>query len=250
VRPPLVLAYHLIRAVDPAHDPHHLAVAPDAFRAQVRALQRRGYAFVTMAELGRRLDRARGLCALTFDDGAADELPALLAELGVPATLYVCPGLLGEPYPFLAREAGVRLLTAGELAALAARGDVELGSHTLRHTVLAAAGAAEARREMAASRQALQELAGAPVGTFAYPECGYSPACPAAARDAGYATAVTCGPRGSWTPYELRRVSVDALENRLSWALKSRDLWRHVWDSPPGRLARAAARPFRHGVLR
>jgi peptidoglycan/xylan/chitin deacetylase (PgdA/CDA1 family) len=248
VRPPLVLAYHVIADVQRADDPHNLAVAPGAFRAQVRALQARGYAFVTMAELGRRLTRARGLCALTFDDGSADEAPDLLAELGVPGTLYVCPGLLGASHPFLAAEAGVRLLSGEELAALGRRDDIELGSHTLRHTVLADADASLARREMAASKRALEELAGRPVTAFAYPDCGYSPACPAAARETGHLTAVTCGPRGHWAPYELRRVAIDALENRLTWGLKSRDLWRIAWSSPPGRLARAAARPFRHGA--
>jgi peptidoglycan/xylan/chitin deacetylase (PgdA/CDA1 family) len=246
----LILAYHAIGHVAREHDPHNLVVTPEAFREQVRALQRRGFSFVTMAELARRLPGDRRLCALTFDDGAADAVPDLLAELGVPGTLYVCPGLDGVPHPFLAPESGMRLMTRAELAAAGARPEVELGSHTLRHTVLATASADEARREMAASRRALEELAGAPVTSFAYPECGYSPPCPEIARETGYATAVTCGARGSLAPHELRRVSIDALENRLTWTLKSRDLWRHFWGSAPGRLARAAARPFRHGMLR
>lgn len=246
MRPPLILAYHVIGDVARKHDPHNLAVSADAFRAQVASLRARGYSFVSMAELGRRLPDARGLCALTFDDGADDELPGLLRELGVPGTLYVCPGLLGVPHPFLAPAAGVRLLTGEEITALGARGEIELGSHTLLHTALDAAGAEQARLEMTESKRALEALAGMEVTSFAYPNCGYSPACPAAARAAGYATAVTCGPRGSLAPFELRRVTVDALENRLTWALKSRDLWRLAWSSPPGRLARAAARPVRH----
>jgi peptidoglycan/xylan/chitin deacetylase (PgdA/CDA1 family) len=246
----LVLAYHVIGDVARAHDPHNLAVGEDAFRSQVRTLQRRGYAFVTMAELARRLPQggARKLCALTFDDGAHDRVPELLAELGVPGTLYVCPGLDGVPHPFMEAGSGVRLMTRAEIAALPEH--VEVGAHTLRHTVLADADAETARREMAECRTDLEALRGAPVTSFAYPECGYSPPCPEIARDVGYATAVTCGPRGSLAPHELRRVSIDSLENRLSWALKSRDLWRLAWSSPPGRLARVLARPFRHGMLR
>jgi peptidoglycan/xylan/chitin deacetylase (PgdA/CDA1 family) len=239
----LVLAYHVIGAVAREHDPHNLVVTPDAFAAQVEALRRRGWAFVPMSEL-----RPGKVCALTFDDGAHDEVPALLSALRVPATLYVCPGLLGEPHPFLARESGVRLMTADELSALPA--EIELGSHTLRHTVLDEASHEVALREMVDSKRALEELRGRPVTSFAYPECGYSPACPGAAREAGYATAVTCGSRGSLAPHELRRVAIDSLENRLTWALKSRDLWRLVFDSAPGRVARRAARPFRHGMLR
>ena len=139
-------------------------------------------------------------------------------------------------------------MTREEIAALPEH--VEVGAHTLRHTVLAEADADTARREMAECKADLEALRGVPVTSFAYPECGYSPPCPEAARETGYATAVTCGPRGSLAPHELRRVSIDSLENRLTWALKSRDLWRLVWDSPPGRLARVVARPFRHGMLR
>jgi peptidoglycan/xylan/chitin deacetylase (PgdA/CDA1 family) len=245
----LVLAYHVIGDVARAHDPHNLAVSESALRSQVQTLRRRGYAFVTMAELARRLPQgARKLCALTFDDGAHDRVPELLAELGVPGTLYVCPGLDGVPHPFLAAEAGVRLLTRAEIAALPEH--VEVGAHTLRHTVLADADAETARREMAACKADLEALRGRPVTSFAYPECGYSPPCPGVARETGYATAVTCGQRGSLAPHELRRVSIDALENRLTWALKSRDLWRVAYSSPPGRLARAVARPLRHGMLR
>lgn len=245
----LVLAYHVIGDVAREHDPHNLAVSERAFRSQVEALRGRGYVFVTMAELARRLPQgARKLCALTFDDGAHDRVPELLAELGVPGTLYVCPGLDGVPHPFMEAGSGVRLMTREEIAALPEH--VEVGAHTLRHTVLAEAVAETARREMAECKADLEALRGAPVTSFAYPECGYSPPCPAAALETGYATAVTCGPRGSLAPHELRRVSIDSLENRLTWALKSRDLWRIAWSSPPGRAARVLARPFRHGMLR
>jgi peptidoglycan/xylan/chitin deacetylase (PgdA/CDA1 family) len=239
----LVLAYHVIGRVAREHDPHNLAVTPEAFAAQVETLRGRGWAFVPMSELR----AGRKVCALTFDDGARDELPSVLSALGVPATLYVCPGLLGEPHPFLAPESGVRLMTHEELVALQS---VELASHTLRHTVLADASREAALREMVDSKAALEAISGKPVTSFAYPECGYSPACPDAAREAGYATAVTCGSRGSLAPYELRRVAIDSLENRLTWALKSRDLWRHVFDSRAGRAGRRVARPFRHGMLR
>jgi len=245
----LILAYHVVGDVAREHDPHNLAVTEAALTAQVSALKRRGYTFVTMAELARRLPQgARGLCALTFDDGAHDRVPELLAELGVPGTLYVCPGLDGVPHPFVAAEAGVRLMTREEIAALGEH--IEVGAHTMHHTVLADADSATARRELSDCKADLEDLRGLPVTSFAYPECGYSEPCPAIAREEGYATAVTCGARGSLAPHELRRVSVDALENRLTWALKSRDLWRLAWSSPPGRLARAAVRPFRHGMLR
>jgi peptidoglycan/xylan/chitin deacetylase (PgdA/CDA1 family) len=248
-----VLAYHGIGTLPRAQDPSNLYVTAAAFTAQVRDLQRRGYGFLTLSELVARLrgnlplDR---LCALTFDDGSEDNatvLPPLLERLGVPATLYVCPGLLGVAHPHLHAASGVRLADGAQLAALAARDDVELGSHTNAHMLLGEAGYDQALEEMTSSKAALEAITGAPVRTFAYPGCVYSSACPSAARAAGYESAVTCGMvRGSWQPFELARVSIDSLENRLTWELKKRDLWKDVHGAGPVRAARALVRPFRH----
>jgi peptidoglycan/xylan/chitin deacetylase (PgdA/CDA1 family) len=251
--PALILGYHGLRAVPAELDPHNLMLAPEAFAGHVRALARRGYRFVGLAELARTLAagaEVRGLCSLTFDDGTAelaDVLPRLLPELGAPATVFACPGLLGLAHPDLAPEAAVRLMDGDELRALARHPLVEVGSHTRRHTSLAGASEDEAFEEMAASKLALEQVVEAPVETFAYPGCSYSPACPGAAERAGYLAAVTCGPRGNWARYELRRETLDRLDGRLTLALKSRGWFWPLWRSPPGRLARRLARPARHG---
>jgi peptidoglycan/xylan/chitin deacetylase (PgdA/CDA1 family) len=236
-----------------ALDPSNLYVTAAAFTAQVRDLQDRGYGFLTLSELVARLTAGRsldGLCALTFDDGSEDNatvLPGLLERLGVPATLYVCPGLLGVAHPHMDPASQIRLADEAQLVALAARPDVELGSHTNAHVLLGDAAYGFALEEMTSSKAALEALAGKPVSTFAYPGCAYSSAAPAAARAAGYASAVTCGMvRGSWDPWELARVSIDSLENRVTWALKKRNRWKDVHGFGPVRAARALVRPFRH----
>ena len=251
---PLVLAYHGLGELPRRLDPHNLLVTPERFERQVRSLQRRGYEFVMLTELVRRLVASgppRGTCAITFDDGSADSasvLPDLLERLGVTATVFACPGLLGEPHPDFPVEAGMRLLDADELRLLASLPTFEIGSHTNRHTDLSAADEEKAYQELASSKAALEELTGGPVLSAAYPGCAYSPACPAAAARAGYLTAVTCGPRGDFSPYELRRESIDALDRRLTFALKSRGLFWPLWCSPPGRALRWAVRPIRHGT--
>ena len=233
-------------------DPHNLMVPPARFRGQMQALLRRGYRFVSLSEFGRELSvsvSGGGVCALTFDDGTVDNLEVvapLLTELGIPATVFVCPGLLGEPHFAMPARAGVRLLDAEELRALAASPLVEIGSHTNTHVDLSAASLEEAHGEMTSSKAALEELLQRPIHTFAYPKCCYSSACPDAARQAGYALAVTCGGLGGWRPYELTRESIDPLDGRLSFALKSRRLFRPLRESLPGRLARGAIRPLRH----
>lgn len=250
-RRPLVLGYHGIADVPLEHDPHNLMISPAAFRAQMEWLQERSYEFLTVSEFVRRLlagESLRGCCALTFDDGSEDgasTLPALLEELGIVGTLYVCPGLLGRPHPFLRPESGVRILTREELVEVSRLPVFEIGSHTNLHDDLANATAEDAYRELASSKEALEDLIGRPVETFAYPFCRYSPACPAAAERAGYSSAVTCEGRGGLVPFELGREAVSRLDGRLALALRRRGVYDSVFDSAPGRLFRGATRPVR-----
>ncbi|TMK97744.1 MAG: polysaccharide deacetylase family protein [Actinobacteria bacterium] len=252
MRPALVLAYHGLGTFPKTLDPHNLMLDPARFRRQVLTLMRRRYGFVTLSELVEHLDRGTppdGVCALTFDDGTADNvelLAPLLEELEIPATVFACPGLLGADHFAMPAAARVRLMDAGQLRALACSPLVDIGSHTSTHVDLSSATGEEAYEEMASSKRALEDLLQRPVNFFAYPKCGYSPSCPDAARRAGYLAAVTCAGLGGWRRFELTRVSIDSLDRRLSFALKSRGLFAPLRNSPPGKLARALARPLRH----
>jgi peptidoglycan/xylan/chitin deacetylase (PgdA/CDA1 family) len=244
LRPPLVLAYHAIGGVPRDQDPERLVVPEVSFVFQVNRLLARGYEFVTASGFARRLHDGsplQGICALTFDDGSVDNavvLPKLLERLGVPATLFVCPGLLGAPHPWLAPESGVRLMNEDELEQVSRRELVEIGSHTNGHMDMSSATGEEAYREMASSKQALEDRIGKTVESFAYPFGYYSRACPAAAERAGYTSAATCGLRGGWQPYELRRELIDRKDGPIVFALKNRGLFRPLVASPPARLRR------------
>jgi peptidoglycan/xylan/chitin deacetylase (PgdA/CDA1 family) len=253
MRSALVLAYHGLGSYPRELDPFNLMVEPERFLWQVSNLRRRGYRFVTLKALAAQLERPggvpKGLAALTFDDGSADNLTVLaplLAELEVHATVFACPRLLGRPHFAMPAQAGVKLMNADELRELASSPFVEIGSHTSKHTELSAATSDQAYAEMTRSKRELEELLQAQVDTFAYPKCGYSPDCPDAARRAGYAVAVTCGGLGGWRRWELARESIDSLDGRLTFALKSRKLFLPVRESHAGRAARRAVRPIRH----
>jgi peptidoglycan/xylan/chitin deacetylase (PgdA/CDA1 family) len=213
-------------------------------RAGVTSLLERGYEFVTAAEFTTRMTAGssmRGVASLTFDDGSEDNatvLPGVLADLGVPATLYVCPGQLGVPHPWLEPETGVRIMTADQLLETSRLDFIEIGSHTIRHADLAEADEKQAYREMAESKRVLEDMIGRPVPSFAYPYGHYSAACPPAARRAGYTSAATCGLRGGWRPYELQRELIGRGDWRVRFELKSRGIFRPLVDSPPMRLRR------------
>ena len=246
-----MLAYHCVTDAGGRHDPHNLAVTPGRFRHQVESLLARGYELVTVTDFARRLAESgppAGVCALTFDDGTDDDLLPLLGELGVPGTLFVCPGLLGEAHPWLPGS-GLRLMSGAALRDAAALPFVEVGSHTSTHANLAGATAEDAYRELHTSREELEELLGCAVTSVAYPSCHYSPACPAAAERAGYCCAVTCEGRGGWLPFELRREVIASWDGRLTFALKSRGLGHVAQRSALGKLALRARRVLaRQGV--
>jgi peptidoglycan/xylan/chitin deacetylase (PgdA/CDA1 family) len=249
---PLVLAYHGLADVPRHLDPDGLLVPPASFRRHVARLRRRGYRFVLQAEFAGRLSAGESLedtCSLTFDDAPADNattLMALLEELDLCATVFVCPGLLGQPYPFVEPDAGIRICTPEEIRGMAQNPRVEIGSHTRLHTALGDAGPAEAWAEMHGSREELERLVDVPVRSFAYPSGEYSPACPAAAERAGYTSAVAAGPRGRLAAFELVRASPSPGDGPLAFELKARGWFFAVRNSPPARLARWALRPLRY----
>lgn len=249
----LILAYHGVAPSDPGQDPHNLRVAPSRFRAQVELLLGAGFEMVTVAGLAERAAGGRpppGLAALSFDDGMEDNhsvLLPILREYGIPATVYVTTGLIGQANPWLAPESGARMMTEGELRDLAAAG-VELGAHTVTHPDMSLLDREACLREMVESRTALEPLAGAAVTTFAYPFCRYGQAAVAAAAEAGFLAAVTCEGRGGWSRYELRRAMITGKDGIPSFLLKASDAYQPLFDSQAGRLLRISTRAARARV--
>lgn len=114
---PTILMYH--RIASPPVDPWGLAVRPERFEQHLAAL-RRSRRPLPMSEFVAQLDRGTlpaDAVAVTFDDGYADNLNEArprLAAAGVPATLFLTTGFVGQPHDYwwdeLAR--GILLRTA------------------------------------------------------------------------------------------------------------------------------------------
>jgi peptidoglycan/xylan/chitin deacetylase (PgdA/CDA1 family) len=83
-----------------------------------------------------------------------------------------------------------RMLTAAELARMAASTSAEIGSHTMTHASLPASD--DLAYELARSREALSAHVGAPVDVIAYPSGHYDERVRAATADAGYVAAASC----------------------------------------------------------
>lgn len=245
-----ILCYHGVAESNSVADPHFLRVSPSAFRTQIELLRDAGFEFVTVAELAERAGGGTpppGLVALSFDDGMDDNhrvaLP-ILREYGLPATIYVATGLIGQPNPWIAPGAGTRMMTEEELLEVAAAG-IELGAHTVSHPDLSGLGMQDCLREMVDSRDALNRLTGKQVRTFAYPFCKYGAEALTAAREAGFEAAVTCHGRGSWAPLEMKRSMITGKDGLPSFVMKLAEIYDPLFESAPGRAARAGTRSSR-----
>ena len=251
----VILCYHGVGPSNAQRDPHFLRVSPSRFRAHVELLGDAGFDFVTVAELAQRAggrEPPPGLVAVSFDDGMDDNhavvLP-ILREYGVPATVYVATGFIGEPNPWIAADAGARMMTVPELCELVEAG-FELGAHTVTHPDLAELDFDGCLREMTESRETIERLTGAEVQTFAYPFCRYGPAARAAATQAGFIAAVTCHGRGSWDPLEMKRAMITGKDRLFSFVLKLADAYEPLFQSLPGRMARVSSRGARRAARR
>jgi len=165
-----VLLYHSISDRPPV-DQVRFTVSPARFEEHMRAIVGSGRVPLTISELAAALRGERQLPALavavTFDDGFADTPHAVqtLAEQGITSTVFVATGRLGGQRP---------ALPAGALRALLAIKGVELGAHTVSHPHLDELDIGEAWREIFDSKRVLEDHAGAPVRSFAYPHGSYN----------------------------------------------------------------------------
>ena len=164
---PLILMYHRVAA--PAIDPWGLAVHPDRFEAHLELLRRRRTVLsvgemVTRLQAGTLPDNA---LAITFDDGYRDNLVAArprLAAHGMPATLFLTAGAIGQAREFWWDELARAIFVGGGSADgddVAWRAWQEPRSDRQRAYLdqwqrLRTAGAAERDESMAGLREALR----------------------------------------------------------------------------------------------
>ena len=167
---PRVLCYHGV-SIDP---PDEWSVTPAQLRLHMRWIAARCRP-VPLGDIVRFLEGRTALppraVAVTFDDGFRDVFTTaapILAELSIPATAFVAPGLIDGRRPHPSYVPTRPFMRWDEIQALA-RGGWTIGSHALTHPVLADLPASEARRELVESRCALEQRCGCAVTLLAYP---------------------------------------------------------------------------------
>jgi peptidoglycan/xylan/chitin deacetylase (PgdA/CDA1 family) len=166
-----ILTYHSI-----AHGRGPLAIAPGIFRAQMDTLADRGFHGISLRDyFESRADRhrqARNIVVLTFDDGYADFADVVAPEIasrGWTATVFLPSGLLGAASGWDPDGAGARPLLDWRLASDVAQRGMELGAHSVTHPDLTRLCDPDLQREIADSKDAIEQRTGHPVTSFAAP---------------------------------------------------------------------------------
>jgi len=185
--------------VPATHRPY--AVTPEEFRAYALAATQSPRQAVVASQVPVELGAA--FFGITFDDGRASdhhEAFPVLSELGLRATFFVVPTLVGtEGYA-----------TWSELREMVAAG-MEIGSHSLTHPFVDALSPAELRVEFGESKRQIEDRLGSAVRGASLPRGWAPPALEPVLRELGYRA--FCTSRVGWwhpgdAPLAMPRVAV------------------------------------------
>jgi len=107
----------------------------------------------------------RVLVTTSWDDGHSADLRVaeLLAAHGLKGTFYIA---FNHP--------NAKEITDHEIRTVYRMG-MEIGSHTLTHRLLTGRGGADVRYELSESKMRLEDILGAPITAFSYPQGAFIP---------------------------------------------------------------------------
>ena len=212
--------YHAVEDAPRPPQYKHFYVLADEFAGQMRMLKRAGYMPITFGQLAAARDGTFVLppkpVLLTFDDGYANLLSnvhPLLGKLGFCYTVFLVSERVGKTNDWVAAEGyePTPLLSWNEIAEMQRDNHVTFEAHTATHPKLSSLSHADARREMEASKDALEQKLQAPVSVLCYPYGAVSESVASMAGELGYTQAVTTEfgrARLADNPLRLPRISV------------------------------------------
>ena len=172
----VVLCYHSVHPSKPFS-----SATPELFEAHLRWLRERCeiVRFAQVMEALRHGDGRKPAVAITFDDGYADNYEnafPLMEKYGVKATFFLTVGFLEKDPEVTHRFARIRQVRSEDVAALEwsqvremRSAGMDAGTHTYSHPNLARLDPTAAMKELAWSKEIMQQRLGEPVRLMAYP---------------------------------------------------------------------------------
>ena len=168
-----ILMYHAVHVMDPSEASNaNLIVDPDLFEAQIQALSKAGYYFLTPEEAYKAFTEnalpAKKVVWLTFDDGNEDFYTIaypILKKYKAKATNNVITGFV--------KKGNAGNLTVKQMKEMMAHG-MSFQSHTVNHPDLSATDKATQKVELTDSIDFLENKLNTKVNTIAYPSGRYN----------------------------------------------------------------------------
>lgn len=168
-----ILMYHAVHVMDPSEASNaNLIVDPDLFEAQIKALSKAGYYFLTPEEAYKAFTEnalpAKKVVWLTFDDGNEDFYTIaypILKKYKAKATNNVITGFV--------KKGNAGNLTVKQMKEMMAHG-MSFQSHTVNHPDLSATDKATQKIELTDSIDFLENKLNTKVNTIAYPSGRYN----------------------------------------------------------------------------
>jgi peptidoglycan/xylan/chitin deacetylase (PgdA/CDA1 family) len=168
-----ILMYHAVHVMDPSEASNaSLIVDPDLFEAQIKALSKAGYYFLTPEEAYKAFTEnalpAKKVVWLTFDDGNEDFYTIaypILKKYKAKATNNVITGFV--------KKGNAGNLTVKQMKEMMAHG-MSFQSHTVNHPDLSATDKATQKVELTDSIDFLENKLNTKVNTIAYPSGRYN----------------------------------------------------------------------------
>lgn len=232
-----ILTYH---AVDPGWIAP-LSIPPDRFRRHLEwlAAHRRVVPLEDLLATTGPVP-ARGVVALTFDDGFSsliDHAVPVLERLGLPYTVFLVGKMhdgSGASIDWVDRPPvhPLQVLDAPQVRELRSRG-ATFGSHSHAHVDMTTLGYDACLEDLRTSKEVLEDLLSEPVRTLAYPRGRHDPAVRRAAADAGFAWAFGLAvPPEIVGPQAVPRVGVYPKDTPTSLRLKTEPAYARFRASP------------------
>ena len=168
-----ILMYHAVHVMDPSEASNaNLIVDPDLFEAQIKALSKAGYYFLTPEEAYKALTEnalpAKKVVWLTFDDGNEDFYTIaypILKKYKAKATNNIITGFV--------KKGNAGNLTVKQMKEMMAHG-MSFQSHTVNHPDLSTTDKATQKVELTDSIDFLENKLNTKVNTIAYPSGRYN----------------------------------------------------------------------------
>ena len=168
-----ILMYHAVHVMDPSEASNaNLIVDPDLFEAQIKALSKAGYYFLTPEEAYKAFTEnalpAKKVVWLTFDDGNEDFYTIaypILKKYKAKATNNIITGFV--------KKGNAGNLTVKQMKEMMAHG-MSFQSHTVNHPDLSTTDKATQKVELTNSIDFLENKLNTKVNTIAYPSGRYN----------------------------------------------------------------------------